>query len=102
MEYKKEDYITTDIIDMGNDGEGIGKVDDFTFFIKDAVIGDRVEAKVMKVKKNYAYARLMKLITPSPRRAIPRCTYHKQCGGCQIQALEYEAQLRFKENKIFR
>lgn len=100
MEYKKDDYITTDIIDMGNDGEGIGKVGDFTFFIKDAVIGDRVEAKVMKVKKNYAYARLMRLVAPSPKRTEPRCAYHKQCGGCQIQALEYRSQLDFKENKI--
>lgn len=100
MEYKKDDYITTDIIDMGSSGEGIGKVENFTFFIKDAVIGDRVEAKVMKVKKNYAYARLMKLVTPSPVRTTPRCAYHRQCGGCQIQALDYGAQLKFKENKI--
>ncbi len=100
VEFKKNDRITTDIIDMGSGGEGIGKVDDFTFFIKDAVIGDTVEAKVMKVKKNYAYAKLMRVITASPKRTVPKCQFHKQCGGCQIQALDYKSQLEFKENKI--
>lgn len=85
---------------MGIDGEGIGKLDGFAFFVKDAVIGDRVETKVMKVKKGYAYARLMHIITPSPHRAEPVCPYHKQCGGCQIQALDYGAQLLFKTNKV--
>ena len=85
---------------MGIDGEGIGKVDGFTFFVKDAVIGDRAEVKVMKVKKGYAYARLMNIIVPSPNRREPVCKYHRQCGGCQIQALDYKAQLAFKENKV--
>ncbi len=100
MEYKKNDYVTVTIEDMGSDGEGIGKVDGFTLFIKDAVIGDVVEAKIIKSKKHYAYARLEKVITPSPFRVEPKCSYHKQCGGCQIQALSYEKQLEFKENKV--
>lgn len=98
--YRKDDIVTLDIEDMGADGEGIGKIDGFPFFVKDAVIGDRAEVKVMKVKKGYAYARLMKIITPSPNRAEPRCPYHRQCGGCQIQALDYKSQLAFKENKV--
>ncbi|MDE7478431.1 MAG: 23S rRNA (uracil(1939)-C(5))-methyltransferase RlmD [Lachnospiraceae bacterium] len=85
---------------MGIDGEGIGKIDGFTFFVKDAVIGDEVEAKVMKVKKGYAYARLMKIIIPSPNRTEPKCPYHRQCGGCQIQALDYKTQMLFKEKKV--
>ncbi|MBD5451362.1 MAG: 23S rRNA (uracil(1939)-C(5))-methyltransferase RlmD [Lachnospiraceae bacterium] len=100
MEYKKEDLITVVIEDMGIDGEGIGKIDGFTFFVKDAVIGDVVEAKIMKVKKGYAYARLMRIVTPSTERVEPRCRYHKQCGGCQIQALSYKKQLLFKEDKV--
>lgn len=100
MKYQKDDIITIVISDMGTDGEGIGKVDGFTFFVKDAVIGDEVEAKIMKVKKGYAYARLLKLITASPHRTEPRCPYHRQCGGCQIQALDYKYQLLFKENKV--
>ena len=100
MEYKKNDYVTVTIDDIGTDGEGIGKVDGFTLFIKDAVIGDTVEAKIIKSKKHYAYARLEKVITPSPFRVEPKCAFHRQCGGCQIQALSYEKQLAFKEQKI--
>ena len=85
---------------MGTDGEGIGKVDGFTFFVKDALIGDEIEAKVMKVKKNYGYARLEKVLTPSSFRVEPVCRFHRQCGGCQIQALSYEKQLEFKQQKV--
>jgi len=100
MEYKKSDIITLDITDMDVNGEGIGKIEGFPFFVKDTVIGDKAEAKVMKVKKGYAYARLMKIIEPSSDRIEPRCPYHRQCGGCQIQTLAYQAQLEFKANKV--
>ncbi len=100
MKYEKDDSVTLVVEDMGADGEGIGKIDGFTFFVKDALIGDKVEAKVMKVKKGYAYARLMRIVSPSPNRTEPRCPYHKQCGGCQIQALDYSAQLLYKEKKV--
>lgn len=100
MEYKKNDTIVIKIDDMGTDGEGIGKVEGFTFFIKDALIGDEIEAKVMKVKKHYGYARLEKVLTPSPFRIEPVCRFHRQCGGCQLQALSYEKQLEFKQKKV--
>ena len=100
MKYEKDDIVTLVIEDMGADGEGIGKIDGFTFFVKDAVIGDKVEAKVMKVKKGYAYARLVRVVEPSPNRTEPKCPCHKQCGGCQIQALDYGAQLLYKEKKV--
>ena len=58
MEYKKDDLITLVIDDLGIDGAGIGKIGGFPVFVKDAVIGDKIEAKIMKVKKGYAYARL--------------------------------------------
>nr|MCR5754495.1 23S rRNA (uracil(1939)-C(5))-methyltransferase RlmD [Acetatifactor sp.] len=100
MDYQKNDLVTVTIEDVGNDGEGIGKIDGFTLFIKDAVIGDTVSAKIMKSKKHYAYAKLEKVLTPSPFRAMPLCPIHRQCGGCQIQALSYEKQLEFKQEKI--
>ncbi|MCM1040153.1 MAG: 23S rRNA (uracil(1939)-C(5))-methyltransferase RlmD [Ruminococcus sp.] len=100
MEYRKNDVVAVQINDIGNDGEGIGKIDGYTLFVKDAVIGDTVKAKITKVKKNYSYARLEKVITPSPFRIEPRCTFHRQCGGCQIQAMNYERQLVFKQDKI--
>jgi len=101
MEFKKNSTVTVTIEDMGHDGDGIGKVDGYALFIKDAVIGDVVEAKIMKVKKNYAYARLMKIISPSPKRVEPRCFFARKCGGCQLQALAYEEQLAYKERKIY-
>ena len=99
-QYSKNDIVTVKIKDIGTEGEGIGKLEGFTLFVKDAVMGDVVEARLVKVKKNYAYARLEKVLTPSPLRVEPVCPYHKQCGGCQIQAMSYEAQLQFKENKV--
>jgi 23S rRNA (uracil1939-C5)-methyltransferase len=98
--YKKDDLLTVEITDIGNDGEGIGKIDGYTLFIKDAVIGDKVKAKIMKAKKNYAYAHLEEVITPSKDRVRPRCPIARQCGGCQIQNMSYESQLKFKQNKV--
>lgn len=88
------------ITDMGVDGEGIGKYDGMTFFVKDALIGDEIRARATKLKKHYGYARVEKIITPSPYRVEPQCPLHRRCGGCQIQALSYEEQLAFKENKV--
>ena len=82
----KNDELILKIEDMGVDGEGIGKAEGMTFFVKDALIGDRVRVKVMKMKKTYGYARLMEVLEPSSDRAEPRCAFHRQCGGCQIQS----------------
>ena len=100
MEFKKNDMLTVTIEDMGHDGEGIGKVDGYTLFVKDAVIGDTVKVKLMKTKKSYGYARLMEIVEPSKDRVEPRCAFARQCGGCQIQALSYEKQLEYKQSKI--
>ena len=96
----KNDIVTVEITDIGVSGEGIGHVDGYTLFIKDAVIGDVVEAKVMKAKKNYGYARLMKVLTPSEYRVEPNCAFARRCGGCQIQEMSYDRQLVFKDQKI--
>ena len=98
--YKKNDIVTVSIDDIGNDGEGIGKVNGYTLFVKDAVIGDTVEARITKCKKNYGYARVEKVVTPSSFRVEPKCRLHRQCGGCQIQAMSYERQLAFKQEKV--
>lgn len=97
---QKNDIVSVTIEDIGIAGEGIGKVNGYTLFIKDAVIGDVVEAKIVKAKKNYGYARLMNIITPSLYRVEPRCTFARKCGGCQIQEMSYEKQLEFKNHKI--
>ena len=100
MGYQKNDLVTVRIEDMGQNGEGIGKADGYTLFVKDTVIGDVIRAKVIKAKKNYGYGRLMEILTPSENRVEPRCPVARQCGGCQLQMLDYREQLRYKENKV--
>ena len=97
---QKNDMAVVKITDMGVNGEGIGKSDGYPLFIKDAVMGDTVEAKVMKAKKNYGYGRLMKVIEPSADRVEPKCPFARRCGGCQIQEMSYERQLVFKNQKV--
>ncbi|MDO4634277.1 MAG: 23S rRNA (uracil(1939)-C(5))-methyltransferase RlmD [Eubacteriales bacterium] len=97
---KKDDLLVLEITDLDSEGNGVGKAEGMAFFVKDAVIGDVVEAKIMKMKKSYGFARLMRLITPSPHRVEAVCPVAKQCGGCQLQAMSYEEQLRFKQEKV--
>lgn len=98
---KKNDVFTVTIEDMGEDGAGIGKTDGYTWFIKDALIGDVIQASVMKMKKNYGFARLVKILEPAPGRVEARCPVARACGGCQLQELDYREQLRFKERKVY-
>ena len=100
LNYKKGEMITVDIIDFGENGEGIGKTDAFTWFIKDTVIGDKVTAKVMKTKKSYGYARLDSIVKESPDRIEAKCPVARSCGGCTLQSLDYKAELKLKQNKV--
>ena len=100
MAYSKNDIVQVTIEDIGVTGEGIGKIDGYTLFVKDTVIGDVVEVKIMKAKKNYGYARLMNIITPSKDRVTPKCNIARQCGGCQLQAMSYAAQLKYKQKLV--
>ncbi len=97
---EKNEVVSITIEDIGADGEGIGKIQGFTLFVKDAVVGDELLVKVMKTKKTYGYARIEQIVTPSPYRVTPRCEIASRCGGCQIQQLSYEEQLRYKQNKV--
>ncbi len=98
--FVKDAIFEAAITDIGNDGEGIGRIDGYTLFIKDAVIGDTVRAKIMKAKKNYAYAHLEEVISPSEYRVEPKCPIARACGGCQTQSMSYERELLFKQNKV--
>ncbi len=98
---KKNDRFILDIEDMGENGEGIGRLDGYIWFVKDAVIGDRIEASAMKMKKNFGFARLVRVIEPSACRVEEKCPVARRCGGCQMQAVAYEEQLRFKERKVY-
>lgn len=100
MVYEKNQILTVEITDMTADGEGIGKIDGYPFFIKDAIIGDQARIRVTRAKKNYGYGRLEKVLMPSPFRIDAKCSFHRQCGGCQLQAMNYMRQLQFKESKV--
>ena len=96
----KNDLIELHITDFTESGEGIGHHDGYPLFVKDAVIGDKIRAIVTKAGKSYGFGRIAEILTPSPDRVTPRCPLAAPCGGCQLQALSYPAQLRFKENKV--
>ena len=96
----KNDLFELTITDMGTDGEGIGHYDGMTFFVKDALIGDVITARALKLKKNYGYARVEEIKSPSTFRVEAECPLHRSCGGCQIQALSYDKQLEFKNEKV--
>ena len=97
---KKDDILTVEITDLTNEGLGVGKSEGFPLFIKDTVPGDIAKVKVIKLKKSYGYGRLMEILQPSADRVEPFCDIHRACGGCQLQTMSYEGQLRFKYNKV--
>ena len=97
---QKNDLITLEITDLTEEGQGVGKKDGLVFFVKDSVMGDWVEARILKVKKNYAYAKVEKLLEASPYRITPLCPVAGKCGGCQLQHLSYEKELSWKEDRI--
>ena len=98
--YKKNDLVALEITDLTEEGQGVGKCDGLVFFVKGSVMGDVVEAKILKVKKNYAYAKVEKLLEASPYRVTPLCPVAGKCGGCQLQHLSYEKELAWKEDRI--
>ena len=97
---QKNDLITLEITDLTEEGQGVGKKDGLVFFVKDSVMGDKVEARILKVKKNYAYAKVENLLEASPHRIAPLCPVAGKCGGCQLQHLSYEKELAWKEDRI--
>ena len=96
---KNKDYFM-EITDIGNEGEGIGKIDGFTVFVKDALPSEKIKVRITKVNKSFAFGRLMEIIEPSKHRVEPKCPVYKRCGGCSLQHLSYDEQLKFKTKKV--
>ncbi|MEG1829351.1 MAG: 23S rRNA (uracil(1939)-C(5))-methyltransferase RlmD [Cellulosilyticaceae bacterium] len=97
---QKNEHYEMDIVDIGSNGEGIGKIEDFTVFVPNAVKGDHIEVRIIKVKKNFGFGKLIKIITPSPIRGEVKCKVADKCGGCQLQHISYESQLEWKTQKV--
>ncbi|MFI3229984.1 MAG: 23S rRNA (uracil(1939)-C(5))-methyltransferase RlmD [bacterium] len=97
---QKNQELEVEVVDLGINAEGIAKLDNFTIFIPFALPLERVRIKIIKLKKNYAIAKLLDILTPSPHRVEPSCPYFMKCGGCNLLHLEYSQQLIFKANLI--
>ncbi|CQR75123.1 23S rRNA (uracil-C(5))-methyltransferase RlmCD [Sporomusa ovata DSM 2662] len=89
-----------DITGLGHSGEGVGRYQDFTIFIPGALPGETVMAVITTIKKTYAIGRLATVQIPSPHRIVPECGIYSQCGGCQLQHLNYEEQLNSKRQQV--
>ncbi|KTD83143.1 23S rRNA (uracil(1939)-C(5))-methyltransferase RlmD [Paenibacillus etheri] len=96
----KNDEVMLDIIGMTHEGEGVGRVEGFTLFVQGALPGEKVRAKVLKTKKQYGYAKLLNLVEASSARIAAPCEIYDQCGGCQLQHMEYTAQLAWKRQLV--
>jgi len=94
------DRVTIEIHDLAFGGEGVGRLGEFVVFVPFVCPGERVEVKLTEVKKTFARASLVRLLTTAPERVEPRCEHFGECGGCQYQHLDYAAQLRWKRKQI--
>lgn len=97
---QKGDIAEIRITDLTDEGFGVGRAGSFPLFVKDSIPGDVLKVEVLKDKKTYGYARILEILTPSEDRIKPLCENARACGGCQLQAMKYEAELRFKENRV--
>jgi len=85
---------------LTHEGEGVGRADGYTLFVSGALPGERVRARVTSVKKSYGHAELVEIVRRSEERVTPPCLIYEECGGCQLQHLDYEAQLRWKRKLV--
>ena len=96
----KNDDVLIDIIGMNHDGEGVGRAEGYTLFVQGALPGEKVRVKVLKTKKQYGYAKLVEIVVQSPDRMEAPCLIYDQCGGCQLQHMDYPAQLVWKRRLV--
>ena len=99
-EIKKNNDYSLDITGMTHEGQGVGRIDGYPVFIDGALEGETVETKLIKVNKSYGVGKLLRIIKPSPSRTTPFCGAYKRCGGCSLQHMSYEAQLKFKTDTV--
>ncbi|WP_270577585.1 23S rRNA (uracil(1939)-C(5))-methyltransferase RlmD [Caldibacillus thermoamylovorans] len=97
---KKNDYIDVEFVDLTHEGQGVAKLDGFPVFVPGGLPGESAQIKILNVKKNYGYGKLIEIREKSPYRVeIPKEDMHKY-GGCQLHHMSYEGQLQFKQNLV--
>ena len=97
---EKNKIYDVEILGLGTNGEGVGRLNDFTIFIEGALPAEKVTAEIIEVKKNYAVGKLQKILRESSERVKPFCPIYNECGGCQLQHLSYAAQLAWKRRQV--
>ncbi|MCH3914695.1 MAG: 23S rRNA (uracil(1939)-C(5))-methyltransferase RlmD [Acidaminococcaceae bacterium] len=100
VNFTKNSILEMQVTGLGSSGEGVGKVQGFTFFVPGALAGEKIRFQAKQVKKSYGIGELTNVLEPSPERVKPVCPVYKQCGGCQLQHLSYEGQLTVKRQQV--
>ncbi len=100
MVIRKNDVLEAEVLSLSSEGNGICKIKDFAVFVPNAIPGDKLLIKILKVKKNYAFSKIEKILKPSSNRIKPDCDSFPKCGGCTFRNLKYESELLFKERKV--
>jgi 23S rRNA (uracil1939-C5)-methyltransferase len=96
---KNRNY-TVDISGLTSEGMGVARIEGFTVFVEGALTAEQAEIRIVKVLKNYAFGKLLRILKVSPYRVEPSCGVVKRCGGCQLQHMSYEAQLQYKTQQV--
>ena len=97
---RKNDEIIGLVEGIGSNSEGVIKIDNFVCFVPYALMGEKVRFKVLKVNKNIVYGKLLEVLTPSEVRVRPFCAVYEKCGGCQLQHVKYQSQLKIKSKTV--
>ncbi|GAF65513.1 RNA methyltransferase [Bacillus sp. TS-2] len=97
---QKNDIVTVEIEDLTHEGAGVAKIEGYALFIPNTIPGEVIEAKVLKTNKGCGFAKMLTVKQEVQSRIEPPCPIFHECGGCQIQHLDYEAQLDFKRNQV--
>ncbi|HHV46578.1 MAG TPA: 23S rRNA (uracil(1939)-C(5))-methyltransferase RlmD, partial [Tissierellia bacterium] len=100
MDYSIGDRLELEIVDLNNEGMGVGKYKGFTFFVEGCTLGDKVLFEIIKLKKNYGLGRTIEILEESPYRIESKCIYSDKCDGCELHNLKYDKQLELKRNIV--
>ena len=100
VEFKVNDIMEGEIVDINHRGQGVARIDGFVVFVDDLIMGDEAKIRIVEKKKNYGVGKLVELTRESEYRTEPQCKYFWECGGCQIMHIDYDKQLEYKKNRV--
>ncbi len=100
FQIKKNDIVNLTVTDVTIEGNGVGKWNGITVFIPKCAIGDKIEAKIIKIKSNYLIGKIQKIICPSKDRQTSDCPIYYKCGGCSFRHIDYNSELYVKQKHV--